>query len=124
MKTFLFAILALTTIQAFASTKDLECFGTLTKDESSRRSHLTFNEDTNQLRGYKASMETGGIEFTANQNGDYVFFKMTINQYGKDVVIAAARLPLDSAMKLTMTLEKGTDVTLECSKELSKESLE
>ena len=106
----------LVSLSAFASTKDLECVGDLTKNDYSRRSHLSYNEDTKQLEGYRGSIETGGISFRAKQTNESISLKMVRNENLKEVVIASAKLPIDSDMRLTVSLEEGFEASLLCFK--------
>lgn len=115
-QTLIFLSLMLISLTTFASTKDLECVGDLMKNDFSRRSHLIFNEDTKQLEGYRGSIETGGIAFSAKQIKDSVSLKMVRNENLKDVAIASAKLPIDSDMRLTVSLEEGFEASLVCLK--------
>ncbi|MGZ3786950.1 MAG: hypothetical protein ACXVLQ_00420 [Bacteriovorax sp.] len=112
----LFISLSLSSLSVFASTKDLECVGDLTKNDFSRRSHLVFNDETKQLEGYKGSIETGGIAFSASQLKDRIVLKMIREENSKEVVIASAKLPMDSDMRLAISLEEGFEASLVCFK--------
>jgi hypothetical protein len=112
----LFLSLMLISLSSLASTNDLECVGELIKETSSRRSHLVFNEETKQLEGYRGSIQTGGIIFQAKQIKDTLSLQMLRNENLKDVVIAKAKLPMNSDMKLTISLEDGFEASLFCFK--------
>lgn len=114
--TIVFLSLILTSLSALASTNNFECVGDLTKNDFSRRTHLIFNEEAKQLEGYKGSIETGGITFQAKQINNKMVLKMLRNENSKDVVVALAKLPIDSDMRMNISLEEGFEASLVCFK--------
>lgn len=98
----------------FAKSQELQCIGDLLKNDLSRRTHLSLDTQKNVYRGYRGTLETGGIHFEAKLLNQQVSMKIMRDGRRKKIELGSAKLPLDSGLRLSVSLEEGVEATILC----------